>query len=143
MEDYKNIIVAVDGSESSKAALQRAIQVAQRNKAVLNIVNVIDTRVWASLEARNRDKLEADAQQFATSLVDSYDDAEKAGIEQIEIITEAGSPRTVITQEVAPRIGADLIICGATGVTATERIFLGSVSEAIVRTAPCDTLVVR
>ena len=143
MEDYKNIIVAVDGSESSKAALQRAIQVAQRNKAVLNIVNVIDTRVWASLEARNSDKLEADAQQFATSLVDSYDDAEKAGIEQIEIITEAGSPRTVITQEVAPRIGADLIICGATGVTATERIFLGSVSEAIVRTAPCDTLVVR
>ena len=143
VEDYKNIIVAVDGSESSKAALQRAIQVAQRNKAVLNIVNVIDTRVWASLEARNRDKLEADAQQFATSLVDSYDDAEKAGIEQIEIITEAGSPRTVITQEVAPRIGADLIICGATGVTATERIFLGSVSEAIVRTAPCDTLVVR
>lgn len=143
MEDYKNIIVAVDGSESSKAALQRAIQVAQRNKSVLNIVNVIDTRVWASLEARNRDKLEADAQQFATSLVDSYDDAEKAGIEQIEIITEAGSPRTVITQEVAPRIGADLIICGATGVTATERIFLGSVSEAIVRTAPCDTLVVR
>ncbi|MFD2867783.1 universal stress protein [Kurthia populi] len=143
MEDYKNIIVAVDGSESSKAALQRAIQVAQRNKAVLNIVNVIDTRVWASLEARNRDKLEADAQQFATSLVDSYDDAEKAGIEQIEIITEAGSPRTVITQEVAPRIGADLIICGATGVTAAERIFLGSVSEAIVRTAPCDTLVVR
>lgn len=143
MEDYKNIIVAVDGSESSKVALQRAIQVAQRNKAVLNIVNVIDTRVWASLEARNRDKLEADAQQFATSLVDSYDDAEKAGIEQIEIITEAGSPRTVITQEVAPRIGADLIICGATGVTATERIFLGSVSEAIVRTAPCDTLVVR
>lgn len=143
MEDYKNIIVAVDGSESSKAALQRAIQVAQRNKAVLNIVNVIDTRVWASLEARNRDKLEADAQQFATSLVDSYDDAEKAGIEQIEIITEAGSPRTVITQEVAPRIDADLIICGATGVTATERIFLGSVSEAIVRTAPCDTLVVR
>ena len=143
MEDYKNIIVAVDGSESSKAALQRAIQVAQRNKAVLNIVNVIDTRVWASLEARNRDKLEADAQQFATSLVDSYDDAEKAGIEQIEIITEAGSPRTVITQEVAPRIGADLIICGATGVTATERIFVGSVSEAIVRTAHCDTLVVR
>lgn len=143
MEDYKNIIVAVDGSESSKAALQRAIQVAQRNKSVLNIVNVIDTRVWASLEARNRDKLEADAQQFAASLVDSYDDAEKAGIEQIEIITEAGSPRTVITQQVAPRIGADLIICGATGVTAAERIFLGSVSEAIVRTAPCDTLVVR
>ncbi|MBM7700191.1 universal stress protein [Kurthia huakuii] len=143
MEDYKNIIVAVDGSESSKAALQRAIQVAKRNQATLNIVNVIDTRVWASLEARNREKLEEDAQQFATSLLASYDDAEKAGIEHIEIMTEAGSPRTVITQEVAPRIGADLIICGATGVTAAERILLGSVSEAIVRTAPCDTLVVR
>lgn len=143
MDHYKNIIVAVDGSETSKAALARAIDVAKRNGATLNIVNIIDTRPWASIEARNKEKLEADAVKFAESLLASYDDAARAGIEHIEIITEAGSPRTIITKEIAPRIGADLIICGATGVTATERLLLGSVSENIVRTAHCDTLIVR
>lgn len=143
MDHYTNILVAVDGSETSKVALTRAIDVAKRNGATLNIVNIIDTRPWASIEAHNKEKVELDAAKFAESLLDSYDDATRAGIEHIEIITEAGSPRTIITQDIAPRIGADLIICGATGVTAAERLLLGSVSESIVRTAPCDTLVVR
>lgn len=141
--NYKNIIVAVDGSKESEAALARAIEVAKRNEAVLNIVNIIDTRLFASIEAHNQEKLEKDARQFSTSLLESYDDAATAGIEKIELIIEAGSPRTVITKQIAPRIGADLIICGATGVTGTERLLLGSVSENIVRTSPCDTLVVR
>lgn len=143
MNNYKNIIVAVDGSDTSKIALSRAIEVAKRNGATLNIVNIIDTRTWASIEAHKHEKLEADAHQFAESLLASYSEAERAGIEKIEVITEAGSPRTIITKEIAPRIGADLIICGATGGNAAERLFLGSVSENIVHTAPCDILVVR
>ena len=141
--NYKNIIVAVDGSKESEAALARAIEVAKRNEAVLNIVNIIDTRLFASSEAHNQEKWEKDARQFSTSLLESYDDAATAGIEKIELIIEAGSPRTVITKQIAPRIGADLIICGATGVTGTERLLLGSVAENIVRTSPCDTLGVR
>ena len=38
---------------------------------------------------------------------------------------------------------ADLIICGATGHTPVERYLIGSVSEAIVRSASCDVLVTR
>lgn len=143
MGNYKNILVAVDGSDTSKTALSKAIEIAKRNGATLNIVNVIDTRTWASIEAHNREKVEVDARQFAESLLASYSEAERAGIEKIEVITEAGSPRTIITKDIAPRIDADLIICGATGVSAAERLLLGSVSENIVRTATCDTLVVR
>jgi lipoprotein signal peptidase len=37
----------------------------------------------------------------------------------------------------------DLIICGATGLNAVERFFIGSSAEAITRHAKCDVLVVR
>nr|WP_245975432.1 universal stress protein [Oceanobacillus chungangensis] len=37
---------------------------------------------------------------------------------------EYGSPRTVITNEIADSVGADLIICGATGFITIERYLL-------------------
>ena len=44
---YKNIIIAMDGSENAKTALDRAVELAKMNKAKLYIVNVIATRTWA------------------------------------------------------------------------------------------------
>lgn len=140
---YRNVIVAIDGSESSERALEKAIEVATLNKATLHIVSVIDTRSWVNFESHNAEKLQQDAEVFSTSLIESYNEAELAGIEDINIIVESGSPRTLITQEISRRVNADLIICGASGVSTSERIFLGSVSENIVRTAECDVLVVR
>ena len=37
----------------------------------------------------------------------------------------------------------DLIVCGATGLNVVERFLIGSVSEAIVRHARCDVVIVR
>ena len=51
--------------------------------------------------------------------------------------------KTVITKEIAKSVEADLIICGATGHTPVARYLIGSVSEAIVRSAKCDVLVIR
>ncbi|RKJ47427.1 universal stress protein, partial [Butyricicoccus sp. 1XD8-22] len=46
-------------------------------------------------------------------------------------------------KELSNVVEADLIVCGATGLNAVERFLIGSVSEAIVRSAKCDVLVVR
>ncbi|MGF6949449.1 nucleotide-binding universal stress UspA family protein [Neobacillus sp. B4I6] len=48
-----------------------------------------------------------------------------------------------ITGDIAKVVKADLIMCGATGLNAVERFLTGSVSEAIVRSAKCDVLVIR
>jgi nucleotide-binding universal stress UspA family protein len=39
--------------------------------------------------------------------------------------------------------GADLIVVGSLGHSAVERFFLGSVSERVLRHAPCSVLIVR
>jgi nucleotide-binding universal stress UspA family protein len=139
---YKSILVAVEGSKEAEYAFRKSIDVAKRNDgSVLNIVNVIDTR---TIEAFDRSNLER-AQQISEELVNGYKvQAESEGVSNIKLVIEYGSPKTMITREIADSAQADLIICGATGLNAVERFFLtGSVSDAIVRSAKCDVLVIR
>jgi len=141
---YKSIIVAVDGSKEAEYAFKKSIEVAQRNKdAKLNLVNVIDTRSFAAIEAYDRSIAER-AQKYSDELLDGYKkQAEDAGISNVNVIIEYGSPKTIITKELSKIVDADLIVCGATGLNAVERFLIGSVSEAIVRSSKCDVLVVR
>jgi nucleotide-binding universal stress UspA family protein len=57
-------------------------------------------------------------------------------------VIEEGDAADVICKEAADR-GADVIVVGTHGRTGLKRLFLGSVSEHVVRRAPCPVLVVR
>ncbi len=144
MTQYKSIVVAVDGSKEAEYAFKKAIDVAKRNdETKLNLVNVIDTRSFAAIEAYDRTIAER-AQSFSEELLDGYKkQAEEAGVKNVNVIIEYGSPKAIITKELSKVVEADLIVCGATGLNAVERFLIGSVSEAIVRSAKCDVLVVR
>ncbi|MEK3933895.1 universal stress protein [Sporosarcina sp. FSL W7-1349] len=140
---YKQIIVAVDGSKESEWAFKKAVGIADRNEATLNLVNIIDTRSYAAVEAYDRSIAER-AQKFAEELLTEYKaEAEKAGIKNVNTIVEYGSPKTMISRDLSTKVNADLIICGATGLNKVERFLIGSVSENIVRSAKCDVLVIR
>ena len=141
--EYHDILVAVDGSEASEFAFEKAIEIAKRNDARLIIAHVVDTRVYSSVEAYDRgvsDRVENDAHQ----LLQNYRErSESAGLNNVETVLENGSPKVKIPKDIAPKKKADLIICGATGLNAVERFFIGSVSEHITRFASMDVLVVR
>lgn len=140
---YSQILVAVDGSKESEWAFKKAVAIADRNRATLNLVNIIDTRSYAAVEAYDRSIAER-AQSFAVELLEEYKQkAEAEGIKNVKVIVEYGSPKTMISRDLSKKIKADLIICGATGLNAVERFLIGSVSENIVRSAKCDVLVVR
>ena len=138
---YKSIIVAVDGSKEAEYAFRKSLDIAYRNQgSQLNIVNIIDTRYLGPLDKELGEQVKEQSQQT----LDRYKArAAAARVENVNIIIEYGSPKTVITKEIAKSVKADLIICGATGHTPVERFLIGSVSEAIVRTAKCDVLVIR
>lgn len=144
MANYKSIVVAVDGSNEAKYAFHKAIDIAKTNpETKLNLVNVIDTRSFAAIEAYDRTIAEK-AQEFSEELLNGYKkEAEEAGVKDVNLIIEYGSPKTIITKELSKLVEADLIVCGATGLNAVERFLIGSVSEAIVRSSKCDVLVVR
>lgn len=138
---YQSILVAVDGSKEAEFALQKAINSSKRNVgSKLTIVNVVDSRVFETLDSNVYESIQADA----TELLNTYKaKAQEAGLENVETLVELGSPKVVIAGKIAEKVNADLIVCGATGRNAVERLLMGSVSQAIVRGAKCDVLVIR
>ncbi|WP_285878442.1 universal stress protein [Domibacillus indicus] len=143
MLKYKHILVAVDGSKEAEWAFKKSIQIAKRNGASLNLVHVIDTRSFAAIEAYDRSIADR-ATKYGNELLNDYKkEAAAAGVTNINVFVEYGSPKAVIPKNVAKHVEADLIICGATGLNAMERFLIGSVSEHITRAAGCDVLIVR
>lgn len=59
-----------------------------------------------------------------------------------ERVVEEGYPAEVIC-EVAAREKADLIVMGHRGMSPVTRFLIGSVSDKVVRNAPCSVMVVR
>lgn len=143
MLTYKNILIAVDGSQEAEWAFNKAVEVAKRNNAKLIITNVIDSRTYTSYEVYDVQFTEK-SKQFAEELLRGYKDfAQKEGVEDVETLLEFGSPKAIIPKKITQEVKADLVICGTSGLNAVERFIVGSVSEAIVRHSPCDVLVVR
>ncbi|TMN21174.1 universal stress protein [Lentibacillus cibarius] len=141
--EYKQIVVAVDGSEASEKAFYKALDIVRRNDARLILAHVVDSRTFATAEAYDRTLAER-AEEYAKELVDSYVEiAKNAGITNLVRCVEYGSPKVKIAKDIAETFEADLIVCGATGMGAVERFLIGSVSENITRHANCDVLVVR
>lgn len=126
-----------------KKAFTKAVQVAIRNKAELVIVNIIDSRAFQGISGFEN-VIADDTLKSAKEFVDRYEKiAHDAGVENTKTRIEFGSPKVLLSDTVPREEGVDLIMVGSTGLTAIERLLIGSVAEYIIRNAPCDVLVVR
>lgn len=143
--NYKNILVPVDGSKEAEAALGKAIQVTIRNgeDANLHILHVIDTRAFQNVTDFKTTMVEQVA-ETAKKTLDAYlQQAKDAGVQNVDYTIEYGSPKDIIAHQAPEKLNADLIMIGATGLNAIERLLIGSVTEYVTRTANVDTLIVR
>ena len=66
---------------------------------------------------------------------------EKAGIPYETIVRMGGKPQEFIVQEAKDR-SVDLITMGTHGRTGLDRVFMGSVDQNVVSSAPCPVIVV-
>ena len=140
--NYKNILIPVDGSKEAEAALGKAIQVALRNgeDANLHILHVIDTRAFQNVTDFKTTMVE----QVAKKTLETYlHQAKDAGVKNVDYTIEYGSPKDIIAHQAPEKLNVDLIMIGATGLNAIERLLIGSVTEYVTRTANVDTLIVR
>lgn len=133
----------MDGSKEAEWALKKAIDVCKRYSAQLIITHIIDVKQFSDIRAYNLN-LTDKAEEYGKELLAKYEDlANQSGIEDVKTVLEFGSPKIKISKDIAPEHHVDLIICGATGLSAVERFLIGSVSESITRYSKCDVMVVR
>lgn len=143
MPKYENILVAVDGSDEARLALTKAMELAKDYNAELVIAHIIDTRTFATIEQYDR-TIVSRAENYGQELLEKYEqEAKEAGVEKITTVLDFGSPKSKLPKDIAKKYNIQLIVTGATGLNAVERVLIGSVSEAIARHAPCDVLIVR
>ena len=144
------IILATDGSEQSKAAVE---EVASRpfppNTEVCIVSAYERTPLITTLEPMGvSQEFYAKADNFALKAAeDATENAaiilrQKNAALTVKKVVVEGSPKTVILEE-AEAFGADLIVVGSHGYGMIERFLLGSVSHAVALHAKCSVEIVR
>ena len=146
---FKTILVAVDGSEISRRALEEALAVARAMQASVHAVHVVQTGMYPTLilneleppdiaQQAVLDSLEREADEI---LADAERRATAAGA-KLAIHKHWGHPGAEITA-LAQELGADLTVVGSHGRGRVDRFFLGSVSSYVVDHATSTVMVVR
>jgi nucleotide-binding universal stress UspA family protein len=119
----RRILVGYDDSDAARRALDRAADLAGYG-STLTVVSVSRNGGGVAREA-----LESAREHLLRRHVSAT------------YLQPAGDPAETIVGE-AENLGADLVVVGRRGGGSLRRLVLGSVSNAVVRGAPCDVLVV-
>ena len=140
------VVVAFDFSHSGRAALYRAIALAQRAPFhVLHFVCVIDPH--APVPAIPAKKVDYEyAERVQRAIRDEVDLELRASTTATPIHFYVHARIGKAAEEIlrlAKEVGADLILVGSRGHHGVERLVLGSVSEHVVRDAGCTVEVCR
>ncbi|MDP9155937.1 MAG: universal stress protein [Pseudomonadota bacterium] len=144
---YKRIIAPVDGSETSRHALDAALELARDHDAELRPVYVIDVPPLSYSGAAFDPTPIRDA--FVTEgehvLADAAAKMKRYGVKGTTSMVEVEPLADDIAQRIehtAQAFGADLIVMGTHGRRGWRRLLLGSVAEHFVRLSTMPVLLV-
>jgi nucleotide-binding universal stress UspA family protein len=144
------ILLATDGSSEAKLAFASAADLSEKTGSELHVVYVghmpiisfeypspttLDPDFWRGLQ-------ENAEEEARTKLDEQMRQVGKTAGEVVEVHARLGRPDAEIVG-LADELGAGLIVLGSRGLGSLRRALMGSVSDSVVRHAPCPVLVVR
>jgi nucleotide-binding universal stress UspA family protein len=138
------ILLATDGSEDAELALITAVGLARITDSELHVVTVLpeSASVGAYYTAGRLQRIQALQQAARKALEEQLQRIEHLGGTVARPILKTGREAREIV-ETAKELGVDLIAVGSRGTGAMKRKPMGSVSDSVVRHAPCPVMVVR
>lgn len=145
----KHIMVPVDGSGNALKALDVAIDLAERHRADLTLVNIMPSTEIPD-EIRHFAEVEHVPQGphwlYGRAVADNILAAANARIGNrklgpIKVIVEGGEPWKVICN-LARQHAVDTIVMGSRGLSEITGLVLGSVSHRVAHAAPCTVITV-
>jgi nucleotide-binding universal stress UspA family protein len=146
MSRARVILHPSDFSPASRPAFTQAIAAAKKGRAPLLVVHVQPTIIPLAgdgyMSARTYDELmraaQADAQRRLNTLVAT---AKKARVRASGLLLEGVAAEQIVRTARSRR--ASLIVMGTHGRTGLAKLFLGSVAERVVGSAPCPVMTVK
>ncbi|MBK9162040.1 MAG: universal stress protein [Nitrosomonadales bacterium] len=144
---YQRILVPVDGSDTAARALQEAVKLAG-DRARLRLVHVseevypLDTEGYANVDYAGLQQAVRQSGERVLAQAAKKASAGGAAVETALLDAHGERIASVIDRE-AGDWSADLIVIGTHGRTGLSRLFLGSVTDGVVRGASVPVLLVR
>ncbi len=137
----KKIVVAMDGSEHSNAALSNALYLAKTCRTTLYVLSVVESNEeFAALAPRLVEKAEEEVRQVTEAAKEA---AKQEEIDCEVISFHSDDPGEAIVNE-AKKLEADIIVMGKHGKRrGLKRLLMGSTTEKVIANAPCSVLVVK
>ena len=143
---FKHILVPVDGSATSLAAIDKAVGLAKAFGSAGSAIYVIDpypfTGVGADF-AYGQDQYLAAAKAEASAAMEAA--SQRLRQDGVQAETKVVESHTVWrgVLEAAEAVGADLIVMGSHGRRGLEKLVLGSVAQSVLSHTRINTMVVR
>lgn len=135
----EKILVALDGSIYSDAALEQAISLGKICNSAIYTLTVID--LYPEQMEAAPSLVEKMSQDARAILDKAKERVEAENIACETIVHMGGQPHEFIIQE-AKEKNVDLIVMGTHGRTGLKKLLMGSVVQKVIGYAPCPVLVV-
>ena len=143
---YQNILVPVDGSETSFAAVAKAAELAKAFGSKITVVQVLTLDPYIAAEYITANQTNDLIERARAAIVKTLEEAKQKFTEQgVEAETKLLEGQ-VIAREItnaAKDLNADLIVIGSHGRTGFKKLFLGSVAQSILGQADVPVMVIR
>jgi nucleotide-binding universal stress UspA family protein len=136
---FDTIVIATDGSESVRRAVDVALDLAERFDATVHALYVVDASEVDSSPDRLREEMrEALTERGESALQEVAESTDR----DVTTAVREGRPATVVG-DYARDVDADVVAMGTRGRHGENRFLIGSVAERVVRTCPVPVLTVR
>ena len=146
---FSKILVALDGSEHARKALDTAIRLALRCEAELILFNAMQL---GNLSPGYAAKVSRSAREVYRSLANEQadailGDAERAaagkGVQRVTRLKHEADSAAAAIIAAAESCAAELVVVGTRGMTGLRQIAMGSVAHKVTSAANCPVLIVR
>ena len=147
----KNILVAVDGSEYSNRVLDFAIDLAEKYRSAITVLNVSESPAMGAVPFEPTTSSGDNLVLFSKDLRRLHEDILSKAVAHAKEVNpkvtvlsklREGDPAMEITAE-AKESAFDIVVVGHKGESRIREVFLGSVSEKVSHSAPCSVVIVR
>ncbi|MCL4519219.1 MAG: universal stress protein [Thaumarchaeota archaeon] len=140
IENIPKIILGYDGSDDSKKALQCAKDLAQKFRARMSVLSVVNIPVSGDgYVLSSVDKWEKEAKQMVDETVSAM---KSEGINADGKVTEYTNISRAIADE-AERGGYNIVMVGSRGRGRLRSLFLGSVASGVANASKTNVFIVR
>ncbi|MBI5496850.1 MAG: universal stress protein [Deltaproteobacteria bacterium] len=139
---FREIVVGFDGSDPSRRAFERAVEMARAEGGRVTLVYAFDPVPFTPLEVYGVAPPTVRSTEIERAHKMLQHAAERADNVKTDVVVETGYPADVLVETAKAR-KADLVVVGSRGMRAIGRFMLGSVSDRVVHMAPCAVLVVH